>query len=152
MSSQPASTNDTNNEAQIRAVIDSWMAAFKGRDLDAMMAHYPDDVQVFDLKPPLRHKGLAAYRRLWEECLPCMDWVTSYELQELTIHAGDEVAFSHSLNHMSGTRPETGETDMWLRVSIGYRKIGGQWKVVHEHVSVPVHMEPPFPAAFELKP
>ena len=25
----------------------------------------------------------------------------------------------------------------WMRATVGYRRIDGKWKVVHEHVSVP---------------
>jgi hypothetical protein len=25
----------------------------------------------------------------------------------------------------------------WMRVTVGYRRIDGKWKVTHEHVSVP---------------
>ena len=29
----------------------------------------------------------------------------------------------------------------WLRVTQIYRKSGGRWRVVHEHVSVPTNLE-----------
>jgi ketosteroid isomerase-like protein len=32
----------------------------------------------------------------------------------------------------------TGEkTDYWVRVTSGFQKINGQWKITHEHVSLP---------------
>ena len=27
--------------------------------------------------------------------------------------------------------------DTWLRITVGYRRIDGRWRVVHEHISVP---------------
>ena len=31
--------------------------------------------------------------------------------------------------------------DMWVRSTLGLRKIDGVWKVVHEHASVPFNAE-----------
>lgn len=139
-------------EAEIRALSAQWLAAFHERDLDAMLRHYAPDVQLYDLKPPLVLRGLAAVRRMWEECLPYMTGITGYDFHEVTVHAGPEVAFYHCLSHMTGTGSPGHDIDHWMRVTIGFHRIEGQWRVVHEHVSVPVHMEPPFAGAFDLQP
>src|ERR671914_998089 len=64
-----------------------------------------------------------------------------YEIRDLSITTGDDVAFSHSLNRISGTRTNGEETDVWVRATVGFRKIDGKWRVAHEHVSVPFHMD-----------
>jgi hypothetical protein len=51
------------------------------------------------------------------------------------------VAFSHSLNRISSKRTGGEATDVWVRVTAGFRKIDGAWVVTHEHVSVPFDME-----------
>ena len=40
---------------------------------------------------------------------------------------------------------------MWLRYTEGLKKIGGQWRVVHEHISVPADMATG-KAVMDLKP
>jgi ketosteroid isomerase-like protein len=52
----------------------------------------------------------------------------SYEIRDLDITAGNDVAFSHSHNI---------EHKIWIRVTVGFRKINGKWLTTHEHVSVP---------------
>jgi ketosteroid isomerase-like protein len=74
-----------------------------------------------------------------------------YVMRDLTITAGDEVAFSRSLNHLTGTRTDGEKTDVWVRATVCFRKIDGQWKVTHEHISVPYDMET-FKASVHLKP
>lgn len=74
------------------------------------------------------------------------------EIRELSISTGDDVAFSHCLNRISGTRTNGEKTDVWVRATVCFRKIDGQWLVTHEHISVPFHMEPPYKAAVDLKP
>ena len=47
----------------------------------------------------------------------------------------------------------TGELmDIWVRTTIGLRKIDGEWKVIHEHSSVPLHMDGSARGAVDLVP
>lgn len=75
-----------------------------------------------------------------------------YELRDLSITRGDDVAFCHSLARISGARTDGTQTDVWVRATLCLRKIGGKWKITHEHVSVPFEMTPPFKASLGLTP
>ena len=57
--------------------------------------------------------------------------------RDLRLTAGDEVAFCHSLNRISGARTTGEDTDVWVRATVGLRRTGGRWMITHEHVSVP---------------
>src|ERR1700675_4923318 len=46
-------------------------------------------------------------------------------------------AFSHGLCHVSATKTDGGQLDMWWRKTVCFRKIEGKWMVTHEHNSVP---------------
>ena len=61
------------------------------------------------------------------------------------------MAFSHSLNWISGTLKNGQKTDRWLRWTAGYRKTNGKWLIAHEQVSVPVNV-PTGKAMLDLKP
>jgi ketosteroid isomerase-like protein len=39
-----------------------------------------------------------------------------------------------------------------VRAIVGLRRIGGRWQVVHEHTSVPFHMDGSDRAALDLEP
>lgn len=41
---------------------------------------------------------------------------------------------------------------MWLRETLGFRKLAGEWKITHQHESVPFYMDGSFRAATDLKP
>ena len=64
-----------------------------------------------------------------------------YEIRDLTLAVGDDVAFGYSLNRISGTSKEGKRNDVWVRFTACFRKIDGNWLIVHDHVSVP--MDPP---------
>jgi ketosteroid isomerase-like protein len=51
---------------------------------------------------------------------------------------GDDVAFGHGFGRLSGTLTDgTATKGMWVRASFGFRKIDGEWLIVHDQVSVP---------------
>jgi len=54
---------------------------------------------------------------------------------------GDDVAFTHSLNRISGTRNNGQKTDLWLRWTACWRSINGKWLIMHHQNSVPVDLE-----------
>jgi ketosteroid isomerase-like protein len=90
-------------------------------------------------------KGFEAWFATWQGKL-------GYELRDLTIAVGEGIAFSHSLNHMTGTKTDGQKADLWFRQTLCFRKINGAWAVVHEHESVPFYMDGSFRAAIDLTP
>lgn len=146
-----AMNNQVTDEAEIRQMIDSWVASVRVKDIDGLMSHYANDSVTFDIMPPLKHQGISAYRKLWEECLPYFEGNLGYEIRDLNITIGSDVAFSHSLNRMNGATTNGEKMDTWMRATVCYQKVDGKWKVVHEHVSVPIDVENN-KALFDLKP
>jgi ketosteroid isomerase-like protein len=140
------------DEVEIRQLIDSWTKAVRAKDVNGVVSHYAPDIVSFDLAPPLRYQGADALRKSLAEWFVTFRGPVGYELRDLSITAGDSVAFCHSLNRISGARTTGEETDVWGRGTVGFRRIGGKWTVTHEHLSVPFEMEPPFKASLDLKP
>ncbi|MGH6693391.1 MAG: YybH family protein, partial [Gammaproteobacteria bacterium] len=138
-----------NDEAQIRALIDDWAKALRAKDVEGVLAHVAADIVTFDLAPPLTStgadaKGLQAWFSTWRGPL-------GYDIRDLSITAGDDVAFCRSLNRISGARTDGEQTDVWVRATVCYHKTDGQWMVTHEHVSVPFYMDGSNKAAVDLK-
>jgi ketosteroid isomerase-like protein len=99
---------------------------------------YAPDLVSFDIVPPLRHMSAEAKKKNWIDVFATYDHPLEYELRDLTLTVGDGLAIGHSLNRISGTLQKTGERNgYWLRWTTGFRKIGGVWLIVHDHVSVP---------------
>ena len=69
----------------------------------------------------------------------------------MSIAAGDDVAFCHSLNRVIGTKVDGNKIDMWWRATVCLHKVGGKWIVTHEHQSVPFNVESGRPS-LDLKP
>jgi uncharacterized protein (TIGR02246 family) len=144
-------TRKATDEAQIRELVDNWVKAVRAKDINEIMSFYSEDILLFDIMPPLEHRGTSAHRKNWEGCFPYFPGPIDYEIRDLSISAGSDVAFSHSLNRMSGTMTNGEKVDFWMRATVCYKKIDGKWMVAHEHVSVPIDMESD-KALFDLKP
>ena len=85
--------------------------------------------------------GTDAFRTVWEEVYSSFQGPIAYELHDLTITVGDDVAFAHSLNRISGTMNTGLKTDLWLRWTACWRSIKGTWLIVHHQNSVPVDLQ-----------
>ncbi len=142
----------TTEETEIRQLMDDWMRAVRAKDVNGVISHYAPDILSFDLAPPLRYQGADALRKSLAEWFLTFRGPVGHEIRDLSITAGDEVAFCHSLNRISGARTTGEDTDVWVRGTVCFRRIGGQWMITHEHLSVPFEMEPPFKASLDLKP
>ena len=131
----------SNVDQEIRTLVDGFAKAVREKNLDALMPHYAPELVVFNVVPPLRDKGIEANRKSWREWFDSFKGGIDYEVRELTVVGHDDVAFSHSLNHVAGESRDSGRVDGWIRVTVGYRKAGGKWLVTHEHVSMPIDMK-----------
>ena len=115
------------------------------------MSVFAPEVVSFDLGPPLQHGGGGAFVKRWQELLGSYQTPIDYEVRDLTITAGEETAFSHSLNNIGGTMKNGQKMNRWLRWTACYRKTNGRWLIVHEHVSVPADVRSG-KAVLDLKP
>jgi len=131
------------DEAQIRALEDSFAAGIRAKDLDAIMNVYVPDqtLFVFDVVPPRQYVGAEAYRKDWEEFLNDIDGPVNFEIADLAVVAEGNLGYSHSIQHVSGKNKKGEVLDMTVRVTDAYRKIDGHWLVTMEHVSVPVNLD-----------
>ena len=129
------------DEAAIRALEARFASAFNAKDVDAIMKVYAPDVFVFDLVPPRQYAGAAAYRKDWEALMGGFRGPLKFELSDLAVETAGPVAWSHSIQRVAGTDPTGKPSDMTVRVTDVYRKTAGGWRIVQEHVSVPVDLE-----------
>ena len=130
------------DEAAIRALEDRFAAAFNAGDVNAIMKSYVPDqsLVVFDLVPPRQYVGADAYRKDWAELLGMFKGPPKFSITDLAITVEGNLGFSHSIQHVSGTDTKGQPIDLTVRVTDGYRKVGGDWLIVLEHVSVPVDL------------
>jgi uncharacterized protein (TIGR02246 family) len=129
----------TDNETQIRALIEQWARAVHSGDMEGVLADHSDDIVMFDVPPPKDGvRGIDAYRETWPPFFTWQARGASFEIVSLDVTAGEDVAFAYALLRC-GTREELEQDpDNRLRLTMGLRKEGGRWLVAHEHHSFPI--------------
>jgi len=125
--------------AEIRTLIKRWADAVHVGDLETVLADHADDIVMFDVPPPEEGvRGIDAYRAVWP---PFFEWQrrgASFEIVELNVIAGDDVAYAHALLRCGMPDELAADPDNRLRLTIGLRKDGDRWVVAHEHHSFPL--------------
>ena len=58
-------------------------------------------------------------RRAWQEFFAVHTGPITYEVRELNVTTQGELAFVHSINHVSGTLASGHSSDTWVRWSFG---------------------------------
>jgi ketosteroid isomerase-like protein len=120
---------DTDNESQIRTLIENWAAAVRARDIDGAVAHHTHDIVMFDVPLPLQSCGMAEYRKTWELFFANnQGGAGSFEVMELHITASDAVAYCHAMLKVFTST---------ARLTMGLRKERGHCLIAHEHHSYP---------------
>jgi uncharacterized protein (TIGR02246 family) len=140
----PASAGASPSDvAQIRALEGRFAAAVNARDVDAIMKVYVpgESLVVFDVVPPRQYVGAAAYRKDWENFFAMFKGPVKFEISDLDITTDRTLAYSHSIQRVTGTDVNGRAIDLTVRLTDVYRKINGHWLVQHEHVSVPVDLD-----------
>jgi uncharacterized protein (TIGR02246 family) len=141
MATHAMSTQHAMDEAEIRQRIAKLIEAIRAMDIERVMPIYAPDIVSFDIEPPLRHMGSEAKKKNWLKVFAAYEHPLEYETRDLTINAGDDVAFGHTLARLSGTLKNGKETGYWVRWTMCFRKVGGKWLIAHDQISVPLDIE-----------
>ncbi len=134
-------SNNANDEAAIRELIERFAKAFRDKDVDGVMSPFAKDIVSFDILPPLQTRGAETFVTHWQQFFESHQGPIHVEFPDVRIATGDDVAFSYCVHRIKGTLKDGQQTDWWLRWTACYRKVNGKWLIVHEHVSVPVDLK-----------
>lgn len=143
----PARAQDSGPAASVRAIraLESrFSAAFRRKDVGAIMAGYwhSPKLFVFDVTPPREHRGWDDYKKDWEELFAAYPGpVDKFEITELAVAVDGLTAYGHSIQQGIMTRKDGSKLQFAVRVTDDYRRTGGRWYIVQEHVSVPVDLD-----------
>jgi uncharacterized protein (TIGR02246 family) len=130
-------TQREEDEAKIRQQVDKIVEGIQAKDLEGLRRLYATDVVSFDVDPPLQHVGIEAKLNNWARAFTFFEDV-DYEVRDLTVTVGDDVAFGHAFGRLSGTLKDgTATSLMWVRGTFCFRKLDRNWLIVHDHASVP---------------
>ena len=120
----------------LRSMLDAWTEALRSKDAEGVVRHQSPDFLQYSLAPPLVSTaadaaGLNAWFATWEGRL-------GLEIRDLELVISGDVGGGHDT--------------VWFRQTFGFRRVDGDWKIVHQHESVPFYMDGSDRAAVDLAP
>jgi uncharacterized protein (TIGR02246 family) len=131
-------TQSTAVEAEIRERLDQLVDAIRAMDLERLKTIYAPDIVTFDVAGPLQRVGLDAKVDNWVQAFATFQAPLEYEVRDLTLTVGEDIAVGHGFGRLSGTlKNGTPTGGFWVRATFCLRKIDGTWLIVHDHASVP---------------
>jgi ketosteroid isomerase-like protein len=112
------------------------------KNIDQVLSYYADspNLVLFDVVPPLEYKGPAAVRKDFENFFAEYPKF-HFELTDLRVFNDGRIGFAHYIEHFTGTAKDGKKADITWRVTDGLEKTDGKWKIVHEHISLPVDLD-----------
>ena len=132
-----ATNNRTTDEALISGLVENWARAVRSENMSGILANHSQDMLMFDVPPPIQSKGIEAYKQTWDLFFSWAQDSGVFDIREMDITAGNDVAFVTALMRCAGTESNGDKTELDFRLTVGLRKIGDQWIVTHEHHSIP---------------
>jgi len=145
--------SDTANSVRasaVAAVVEAWANGIRHKDVNAVAKCFVEDPVGFYLAPPLQADE--ALRKNLTEWFATFDGPLGYEIKDPVISASGDVAWCHALNRLTGIKTDGERVDLWLRLTLGLKRLGEGWKIAHAHESVPFFMDGSEKAALDLQP
>lgn len=135
-------------EGHIRAVLEQMQQAIHDRNAKRYFSHFEPGAIEFDLAPPLGHvidaDGLSKWLMGWDG--PVVETTRDFRVE-----VGGDMAFAYGMTHVAVARGGQ-DISWWMRRTTCLRRTSQGWKVVHDHTSVPFHMDGSLKAAVDLEP
>jgi len=127
-------------DGDLKTAMASYFAAIRESDLDAITAHYAEEVVAYDAILKLEFRGREAYAAHWKACLEMCANMT-FEPRDPVFETSGDLGFGHALVRCGGTDAEGNSHTGWVRATWAARRRDGRWHIVHEHYSLPFDPE-----------
>jgi ketosteroid isomerase-like protein len=146
-----ATMNTMQDKAGVLDVIAGMAKARYEKNALAIAAPYARDATIFNLAPPLTHRGIDVEEtRAW---LETWDGPITIEPRDFNVTIAGDTAFAYGYMRMQGRKKGADhEVNFWMRETLCLERRGDGWTIVHEHTSVPFYMDAATRPAFDLEP
>lgn len=144
---------DEGDDDAVRELLRDRAGAIRAKDAGRALAAYAAEAVIYGLAPPLAKAGPDALD--WADL---EDWFATwrgpigYDLADFSVILDRDLACCRGFVRISGTKADGEQVEVWARQTLFLRRFTPSWLIVHEHTSVPFHMDGSYRAAVDLKP
>jgi ketosteroid isomerase-like protein len=114
--------------------------AYHDRDCPAVMDIYlrSEEICIFDLPPPAQYFGHAAVDKLIGEFIDGAEGPLRIDYMPGQVEASGDLGVSWSLVRIETQLKAGPAIDVIIRQTDVWKRVNGQWYVIHEHNSLPL--------------
>jgi ketosteroid isomerase-like protein len=135
---------------QFRDIAHRLTRAHHAKDAQGILECYAQDALIYDLAPPLCRRGFG--RESLDSWLATWQGPIVLDIEVSESRSSGDLAILSALNRMRERKVEEEDVDLWFRTTTALLRQGRSWVIVHEHASVPIHMDGSYRAAIDLRP
>ena len=125
------------DEVEIRNLIERWSGAVRNENRAEIRKDHDADILMFDVPPPFQSRGIDEYMATWETFFSSSEKPVRFNFTDIEVTAGADVAFATAVGHCVNIDKKGQREPLDFRLTMGLRKIGGRWRITHEHHSLP---------------
>ena len=137
MNKEQRRSQSSADEAEIRNLVERWSKGVRDQDRAEIRKDHDADILMFDVPPPFRIRGIDEYMDTWETFFSSSEKPVRFNFTDVEVTAGGDVAFATAVGHCVNIDKEGQREALDFRLTTGLLKIGGRWRVTHEHHSLP---------------
>jgi uncharacterized protein (TIGR02246 family) len=127
----------------VTTMFENYTSRVLSKDVEAFLELYAHDTLVFDAWGTWEFAGVDAWRpmvTMWFESLG--DKLCEARFTEVVATVRDDVAFAHAAVRYAEVTADGEQVDsMMNRITVTLEKRDGEWKITHEHTSMPLDMQ-----------
>ena len=123
--------------AELKELVRERVEAVAGRRADVLLERQHRDVLSYPLLPPTVQRGRDGTAEAISRWFDGYSDGPGYEVRDLHVDADGDLGYCAFFYHVTGTLGSGDEVDMWVRATLVCRHVEDEWKIVHDHESVP---------------
>lgn len=129
---------DKNIAQEVLAQVKLWDQALIGANICELINQCSPEMRMFDVSCQL--DSIDAYKTEWEKFSPYFMEGMRIFRREMKLHASEKFAILHCLSKVANNTLKNELEMPWCRTTLCLKKIDDQWRIIHQHISLPVDM------------
>jgi ketosteroid isomerase-like protein len=106
-------------------------------NIDAVMTHYAENAILIDINEPGWYDGKKEiYKAVQPQLAPLK--TIKFRINEINVASDGEFACAAMQIHFDATRKDDSMLEMSVRQIDAFKKIDGRWRIIQQHLSLPV--------------
>ena len=137
----------------IERVLEDLYEALWDHDAHKAVHAFASENVMYTMAPPLQSvSGSSPGEEGVRQWLGTFEVGPSFDIRDQHVEVSGDLAVAYRLMHMSGKKTDGEMVDLWYRETNCLRRESGEWRIFHQHQSVPFYMDKAKRAATDLRP